>query len=60
MSAARALATGLTRIELTVRTDNENAKALYERVGFTNEGLLRNAFGFDGHYHDAYAMALLA
>src|SRR4030095_12783639 len=32
LEAARAK--GLTRIELTVRTDNDRAKALYERFGF--------------------------
>jgi ribosomal protein S18 acetylase RimI-like enzyme len=56
---AKAFAKGLTRIELTVRTDNGNAKALYERFGFTIEGIQRRCFLVDGQYHDAYAMALL-
>ena len=51
--------TGLTRIELTVRTDNENAKALYEHLGFSIEGLQRRSFRVDGEYADSYAMALL-
>ena len=50
---------GFSRIELTVRTDNANAKALYERVGFTVEGLNRNAFFVDGKFYDTYSMALL-
>ena len=50
---------GLTRIELTVRTDNTRAKALYERFGFEVEGLLRRSFRVDGEYSDSYAMALL-
>ncbi|WPH15392.1 GNAT family N-acetyltransferase [Variovorax paradoxus] len=50
---------GLTRIELSVRADNLNAKALYERFGFEHEGLLRRASLVDGIYHDAHAMALL-
>lgn len=54
-----AWAAGLTRIELTVRVDNENAKALYERLGFTVEGLLRRSFRVDDEYIDGYAMALL-
>jgi len=57
---AKALAKGLTRIELTVRTDNPNAKALYERVGFVSEGLFRRAFRIDDKYYDAHTMALLA
>ena len=50
---------GLTRIELAVRADNLNAKALYERLGFEHEGLVRRASLVDGIYHDAHAMALL-
>jgi len=50
---------GLTRIELTVRTDNTKAKALYERFAFTVEGINRNAFLVDGEYFDTYFMALL-
>jgi len=50
---------GLTRIELAVRADNPNAKALYERFGFVHEGLARRASLIDGIYHDAFRMALL-
>jgi putative acetyltransferase len=50
---------GLTRIELAVRADNPNAKALYERFGFEHEGLARRASLIDGIYHDAFRMALL-
>ena len=56
---ARAWAKGFTRIELTVRADNANAKTLYERVGFVTEGLQRRAFCIDAEYCDAYTMALL-
>jgi ribosomal protein S18 acetylase RimI-like enzyme len=55
----KAHAKGITRIELTVRADNLNAKALYERFGFKVEGLQCRCFRVGGHYHDAYAMALL-
>lgn len=50
---------GLARIELTVRADNPNARALYERMGFQHEGLQRNGFRVDGEYVDSHAMALL-
>lgn len=53
-------ARGLTRIELSVRADNLNAKALYERFGFVHEGLQRRASLVGGIYHDAHAMALLS
>ncbi|WP_422087862.1 GNAT family N-acetyltransferase [Variovorax sp.] len=52
-------ARGLTRIALNVRADNLNAKALYERLGFEHEGIVRRASLIDGVYHDAHAMALL-
>jgi RimJ/RimL family protein N-acetyltransferase len=56
---SKAHSKGLTRIELTVRADNANAKALYERVGFANEGLQIQSIGIDGIFYDSYLMALL-
>lgn len=56
---SRAWAKGLSRIELTVRTDNPNAKALYERCGFAVEGINRRAFLVDGEYFDTCFMALV-
>ena len=50
---------GFTRIELTVRTDNLNALALYKRQGFAVEGTHRNGGRINSEYHDVYAMALL-
>lgn len=50
---------GFTRIELDVRCDNHNAKALYERFSFVVEGIKRKAFRVGSEYHDAYYMALL-
>lgn len=55
-----ALARGLTRIELTVRTDNVPAIALYHRCGFETEGLLRRYLLVDGLYYDVLLMARLA
>jgi len=56
---AQAWKQGFTRIELSVRTDNTNAKTLYERFDFTLEGVNRNAFYVDGKFFDTYSMALL-
>lgn len=50
---------GLSRIELHVRADNINAKALYERFGFEIEGILRRGSLIDGQYDDVHVMALL-
>jgi L-phenylalanine/L-methionine N-acetyltransferase len=47
----------LTRIELTVFTDNEPAIALYRKFGFEIEGELRKYAFRDGEFVDAYAMA---
>lgn len=55
----KAWAKGLSRIELSVRTDNQIATALYTRFGFVHEGVNRNAFSVDGKYFDTYSMALL-
>ncbi len=55
----KAWSKGYSRIELSVRTDNLNAKALYERMGFRVEGLNKNAFLIDGMFYDSYSMALL-
>ncbi|WP_293763994.1 GNAT family N-acetyltransferase [uncultured Aquitalea sp.] len=50
---------GLHRLELTVFTDNQAAIALYEKMGFAEEALLR-AYAFrDGAYRDTLKMARL-
>ena len=52
-----ASANGLSRIELTVRADNQPAIALYARKGFKLEGTLRRYLRVDGEWFDALLMA---
>jgi putative acetyltransferase len=47
----------LSRLELTVYTDNEAAIRLYKRFAFEIEGRLRKYAFRDGAYVDAFAMA---
>jgi ribosomal protein S18 acetylase RimI-like enzyme len=56
---AAAFASGLTRIELTVREKNANAVALYRSLGFETEGFHRDAVCIEGEYENLYSMALL-
>lgn len=56
---AEAWQKGLRRIELTVRSDNTDARRLYEKFGFAVEGINRRAFLVDGEFFDTYSMALL-
>lgn len=56
---AAAKKAGLTRVDLTVRETNTNAIALYKKVGFEIEGVLRNATYVDGVYTNHIAMAIL-
>ena len=49
----------LSRLELTVYTDNARAIKLYEKHGFEIEGQMRRYSFRDGEYVDAYAMARL-
>lgn len=49
----------LSRVELTVYTDNPAGIALYEKFGFEIEGTHRRYAFRDGGYVDAYSMARL-
>jgi ribosomal protein S18 acetylase RimI-like enzyme len=57
LDAARAF--GLHRVELTVREDNKNAIALYRKIGFEIEGLMRDAIKVDDICENVVLMALL-
>ena len=50
---------GLTRVELTVREENNRAKALYEKSGFIVEGIHRNAVKIGEKYENHLSMAVL-
>jgi ribosomal protein S18 acetylase RimI-like enzyme len=54
-----AVAGGLTRIELVVRTDNTAAVGLYRDFGFETEGVCRRYIVVDGSSHDVFLMARL-
>jgi RimJ/RimL family protein N-acetyltransferase len=49
----------LNKIYLTTRSTNEHAIALYKKIGFTVEGLLRKHAYLNGKYYDTYFMGLL-
>lgn len=51
--------TDFKRVELSVYADNLPAIALYEKVGFVREGVVRCAAHIDGRFIDAISMALL-
>ncbi len=50
---------GMTRIELSVRADNQPAIRLYESLGFAPEGRKRHGHRIDGVYADTLSMSLL-
>lgn len=56
---ARATERGLSRIELTVHSENSVAQALYKGVGFEHEGTQRRGWFLDGHHFDIHYMARL-
>jgi ribosomal protein S18 acetylase RimI-like enzyme len=50
---------GITRVELEVRSNNEQALHLYRRLGFELEGIKRRGLRVDDEYQETTAMALL-
>lgn len=51
---------GLHRVALSVFEFNEQAIAAYEKLGFKEEGRLRQALRRDDGFHDAILMSILA
>jgi len=49
----------LHKVRLEVIATNPRAEAVYERVGFRREGVLREEFYRQGRYHDVIRMGLL-
>ncbi|GIH75996.1 GNAT family N-acetyltransferase [Planobispora longispora] len=52
--------TDLHRIELEVYSFNERAAHVYRKIGFVEEGVRRDALRWDGEWHDAIMMSILA
>ena len=50
---------GFVRIELWAHSDNARAIALYEKVGFVREGLLRATGVIDGEFMNSVVMAII-
>ncbi|TYB52186.1 GNAT family N-acetyltransferase [Nonomuraea sp. PA05] len=51
--------TPLHRIRLGVYAFNDRARHVYEKLGFVEEGVERDALLWDGEWHDAVLMAIL-
>ncbi|QXE38300.1 GNAT family N-acetyltransferase [Streptomyces sp. GMY02] len=49
----------LHKITLTVVTENHAAHRVYQKVGFVDEGRLRQVFRRDGQWYDMFTMGLL-
>ncbi|PLS15933.1 GNAT family N-acetyltransferase [Bacillus sp. M6-12] len=49
----------LHRIELNVFSYNERAARVYEQLGFTKEGVQRDALYYNHQYHDSIMMSIL-
>ncbi|HAS8600274.1 TPA: N-acetyltransferase [Vibrio vulnificus] len=49
----------LNKVYLTTLDNNERAKLLYERCGFTVDGKLRKHFYHKGQFRDCYHMSIL-
>jgi ribosomal-protein-serine acetyltransferase len=51
---------GLHRVEIRSAVDNARSRALCERLGLVEEGLLREAEAFTDRYHDLVVYSVLA
>ncbi len=50
---------GLHRVQLVTLSSNSQARRLYHKLGFVEEGISREAIYRDGSWHDLLAMGLL-
>jgi RimJ/RimL family protein N-acetyltransferase len=50
----------LHKITLTVVAENHAAHHVYKKIGFVDEGRLREEFRHDGKWYDTFTMGLLA
>ena len=50
---------GLHRVCLRVFSFNERARRVYAKLGFTQEGTLRESYFRDGQFHDTLVMSIL-
>ena len=50
---------GMNRVELEVLSNNLNAISLYEKIGFSEEGIKRKAFFINGDFLDITIMSIL-
>lgn len=51
---------GLNRVEIRLDVENARSRALAERLGFTREGVLRQAMFLAGDFHDDAVYSMLA
>ena len=49
----------LNRVHLYVLFENKSARSLYHKIGFVEEGCLKQAVYRDGNYHDVVVMGIL-
>jgi RimJ/RimL family protein N-acetyltransferase len=49
----------LHKISLTVVTENHSAHHIYKKIGFVEEGRMRQVFRRDGEWYDQFTMGLL-
>ena len=53
-----AKSSGIKKLNLRVRPDNERAVRLYERFGFVREGLITREYFIDGEFYNSIFMGL--
>ena len=51
---------GLHKVWLMVFSENLRSRGIYQRLGFVEEGLLREEYFHDGRWHDMVRMSVLA